>query len=170
MSLWRREEVAREVPACSEEQNTGVGQSFDDLARSIAGGTMPRRRALRLFGAALFGGMVASIPGVALAQQGGNRACVQFCTQEFPPGPERRQCISQGARGEGPCHRFGCCVCTTEDPLASGSGCSPNVTSQEQCCESCSSQGFTICDFVSGPTPFTCESVPGPVGVECRPA
>jgi hypothetical protein len=167
MSLWGPKEVDREVPVCGE-QDIGVGESFDDLARSIAGGTMPRRRALRLFGGALFGGLVASIPGVALAQQGGNNACVRFCTQEFPPGPERARCIRQGARGEGPCHRFGCCLCSDPTfPEFGALACSPNVTSQQQCCEeSCAAHpsAFRQCDFVSGPRPFTCA---GPPGSEC---
>jgi hypothetical protein len=142
--------------------------SLDELARGLASGSISRRRALRWMGGALIGGVLASIPGMALAQERGNNACVQFCTREFPPGPERALCISQGARGEGPCHRFGCCLCTNPD--VGGSACSPNVTSQEQCCDVCSSQGFTQCSFVSGPTPFTCASVPGPAGAECRPA
>jgi hypothetical protein len=141
--------------------------SLDDLARRLAGGTISRREAVRLLGSALVGGVLASIPGVALAQPGGNSACVQFCKQEFPPGPERGRCISQGARGEGPCHRFGCCVCTdATNPEFGAAACSPNVTSEQQCCEVCATHpsAFRQCRFVSGPTPFTCE---GP-GIECR--
>jgi hypothetical protein len=149
---------------------TKVDHSLDNLARRLAGGTISRREAVRLLGSALVGGVLASVPGVALAQQGGNRACVRFCKEAFPPGPERAECIRQGARGEGPCHAFGCCVCTTPNPLESGSECSPNITSEQQCCAQCASRGFSVCRFVSGPRRFTCESVPGPVGLECRPS
>jgi hypothetical protein len=152
---------------------TKVDHSLDDLAKGLANGDVSRRKALRLIGGALLGGVWASIPGVALAQQGENSACAQFCIQAFPPGPERGQCIRQGAQGEGPCHRFGCCVCSesTNPDLPGQSGCSPNVTSQEQCCDVCRSAppAYRQCSFVSGPTPFTCESAPGPVGLECRP-
>src|ERR671932_1968036 len=43
-------------------------RSFDELARGLANGSISRRKALRLMGAALVGGALASIPRVALAQ------------------------------------------------------------------------------------------------------
>ncbi len=42
-------------------------RAFDELARLSARGTLSRGKALRLMGAALVGGVLASIPGVALA-------------------------------------------------------------------------------------------------------
>jgi hypothetical protein len=48
----------------SEEAN---GWSFDELAKGLASGTMTRRKALRLVGAAVVGGTLASVPGVAWA-------------------------------------------------------------------------------------------------------
>jgi hypothetical protein len=30
--------------------------------------------------------------------------CEAYCTQVFPEGPERAQCLSQGAKGSGPCY------------------------------------------------------------------
>jgi hypothetical protein len=44
--------------------------SFDDLTKGLASGSISRRQALRLLGGALLGGVLASIPGVSLAQQG----------------------------------------------------------------------------------------------------
>lgn len=41
-----------------------MGHSFDDLARSLAEGNLSRRRALRLFGAAIVGMMMALVPGM----------------------------------------------------------------------------------------------------------
>ena len=37
------------------------------------------------------------------AATGGNSESVKCCKALFPPGPERGQCISQAAHGEGPC-------------------------------------------------------------------
>jgi hypothetical protein len=103
--------------------------SFDELARGLASGTLSRRKALRLMGAALVGSALASIPGVALAaDEGGNRECVRFCKENFPLGPERSGCISAGARGEGPCFDNG---------GGGGGGCTPEGAScgdAEYCC------------------------------------
>jgi hypothetical protein len=95
------------------EDHTGE-HSFDELARGLASGTISRRNALRLMGAALVGGALASIPGMAWAAKGGNSACAKFCRENFPPGRERGECISAGARGEGPCFDNGGGGCTTE--------------------------------------------------------
>jgi hypothetical protein len=40
-------------------------RSFDELSRALASGSLSRRKALRLMGAALVGGALASIPGIA---------------------------------------------------------------------------------------------------------
>jgi hypothetical protein len=73
----------REVPAC-RGQDAGVGQSFDNLARSLAEGSMSRRRALRLFGAAFVGTVMASIPWVAWAApcRPGQFQCGRRCCPE----------------------------------------------------------------------------------------
>src|SRR5215211_7099050 len=52
------------------EDNTR-DHSFDELAKGLAKGSLSRGQALRWMGAAVLGGVLASIPGVALAQQGG---------------------------------------------------------------------------------------------------
>jgi hypothetical protein len=86
------------------QPDLSVETSFDEVAKGLASGTISRRHALRWMGGALVGGVLASIPGVALAQPGGNSACAHFCTQSFPPGSQRGQCTSQGAQGTGPCY------------------------------------------------------------------
>src|SRR5215203_2258070 len=43
-------------------------RSFDELTRGLASGTLSRGKALRLMGAALVGGALASIPGIAWAK------------------------------------------------------------------------------------------------------
>src|SRR5215217_652518 len=103
MRLWGRERVDREVPARSE-QDIGVGESFDELAKSMADGTMPRRRALRLFGGALVGTAMASIPGVAWA-----KPC--------PPG--ELKCGKKCCPGDARCVR-GKCVCPSQTTLCPG--------------------------------------------------
>jgi hypothetical protein len=85
---------------CSPSVNpTKVDHSLDDLAKGLANGAVSRRKALRLMGSALLGGVLASIPGVALAQPGGNNACVRFCTEVFPPGAGARAVYRAGAAG-----------------------------------------------------------------------
>jgi hypothetical protein len=73
----------------------------------------------------------------------------------------------------GALQQFGCCVCTesTNPDLPPQQACLPGVTSQEECCDSCSSSppAFRQCSFVTGPSSFTCESAIGPVGLVCRP-
>jgi hypothetical protein len=115
----------REVPACSG-QDVGVGHSFDHLARSLAEGNLSRRRALRLFGAALVGMMMASIPGVAWAApcRPGQFQCGRRCC------PETFSCV----RGE--------CVC-----LAGQQHC-PAGTLQGP--ESCCQEGFDCCTVGAG--------------------
>jgi hypothetical protein len=85
--------------------------SFDELARGLATGSVSRRRALKLMGGALLGGMLASIPGVAVSQtspptetpaQAGSAGC--------PEGLVR--CIGPSGRGE--------CVDVTNNPLHCG--------------------------------------------------
>jgi len=87
----------------SDQDLSRADLSFDGLAKGLAQGTLSRRKALRLVGGALLGGVMASIPRVAWAANGGNSACAKFCKERFPPGRERGQCISAAAHGEGPC-------------------------------------------------------------------
>src|SRR5215217_3343514 len=63
----------REKPMLTEKSqpNRTGKHSFDELAKGLATGTVSRRQVLRLFGGALLGGLMASIPGVALAQKTG---------------------------------------------------------------------------------------------------
>lgn len=88
----------------SHQERSRAELSFDELAKDVASGTLSRRKALRLLGAALVGGALASMPGVAWAagRKGGNRECVRCCKEKYGPGRKRGQCISAGARGECP--------------------------------------------------------------------
>jgi hypothetical protein len=113
---------------------TKVDHSLDELSKGLASGTLSRRKALRLLGAALVGGALASIPGVGWAAQGGNSACAKFCRENFPPGPERGECISSGARGEGPCF----------DDGNGGGGC---TTQGASCLDEFGGTGICCCGF-----------------------
>jgi len=76
-------------------------RSFDELARELASGTLSRRKALRLMGAALVGGGLAALPGVALADnrcpEGQTRCgdrCVNLRTNERHCGSCGNRCRS----------------------------------------------------------------------------
>jgi hypothetical protein len=62
--------------------------SFDELARGLASGTLSRGKALRLMGAALVGGALASLPRVALADDDDCRGFGRRCRRD-------RQCCSK---------------------------------------------------------------------------
>jgi len=118
--------------------------SFDELTRGLASGSISRGRAIRLMGAALVGGTLASFPGVGWAAKGGRSSCAKFCQSLFGANtPEEAECVSQGTKGQGPCF-----TCTTE------TGCGPNftrppctVTGQTYICSTCR------CECPSGTTP-----------------
>jgi hypothetical protein len=56
---------------CTDCATTAKESSFDELAKGLASGTISRSRALQLMGTVVLGGVLASIPGVAWAQQRG---------------------------------------------------------------------------------------------------
>src|SRR5918993_5331351 len=69
--MGRRHTIPPEVHS-SDRSDQGLPQggvelSLDELSKGLASGTLSRGKALRLMGAALVGGALASIPGVALA-------------------------------------------------------------------------------------------------------
>ena len=146
---------------------------FDELAKGLANGTISRRQALRWMGGALVGGVLTSIPGVALAQQGGNSACDKFCHENFS-GRAAGKCTSAGAHGTGPCYEctpgigpgpnfIGC------DPLGgicdSLARCnSPNCFCYEtrEGCGLCHNGATQICDLYQ-----SCFDQPCPTGLFC---
>src|SRR5919107_253520 len=89
------------------QADPGIGTSLDELAKGLASGTISRGKALRWMGGALVGAALASVPGVALATPGGTSSCTRFCNEVFPPGPERGECISAAAQGQGLCFECG---------------------------------------------------------------
>jgi hypothetical protein len=126
-----------------------TNRSFDDLARGLANGSITRGKALKLMGAALLGGTLASFPGVAWAAKGGGggkSSCAHFCQGLFGSStPQEEECVSQGTKGQGPCF-----TCTTQ------TGCGPNftkppctVTGQTYNCSTCECEcpsGQVLCN------------------------
>ena len=55
------------MPAEENEQNQTRDHSFDELAKGLANRSLSRRDALKWVGAAITGGLLASVPGVAWA-------------------------------------------------------------------------------------------------------
>lgn len=76
---------------------------FDNVTRAMASGTS-RRRMLGL----LTGGLAVVLGGSKATVAQSNSACAHLCTEMFPPGADRGDCISQGARGQGPCVAVAC--------------------------------------------------------------
>ena len=50
-------------------ERTGASSSFDELAIGLSSGSVSRRKALKLMGAALLGGTLGSLGGVAAADE-----------------------------------------------------------------------------------------------------
>jgi hypothetical protein len=85
-------------------------RSFDELARELASGRLSRGKALRLMGAALVGSALASIPGIALAQDPcpeGQTLCGERCVNlqrsERHCGSCRNRCRSNQTCCKGRC-------------------------------------------------------------------
>ena len=74
---------------------------FDELASGLASGSISRRKALRLMGAALVGGTLASIPGIAGA------APKQKCTSDTDC-PSGGVCVTKGGNSFCACLFGGC--------------------------------------------------------------
>src|SRR5918998_1594950 len=75
-------------------------RSFDELARGLSSGELSRGKALRLMGAAVVGGVLASIPRVAAAQNGVCPTASACCSCEYaerdnPLETTRRKCFPQ---------------------------------------------------------------------------
>jgi len=106
----------------SENIPTMVEHSVDELAKGLATGTVSRGKALRMLGATLVGGMLASIPGAAWAAKPG---CASGVTC-------KGKCCAVGAtcaKGAG-----GGCTCPTGQTACNGQ-CVSLTTNQN--CGSC---------------------------------
>jgi hypothetical protein len=102
--------------------------SFDELARGLANGSITRGKAIRLMGAALVGSALASLPGVALADDDDCRGFGRRCRRD-------RQCCSKNCvrRGEEKV-----CVCPEGKSRCGGrcvTNCTGGATLNPQTCQ-----------------------------------
>jgi hypothetical protein len=124
----------------------GVELSLDELAKGLASGNLSRAKALKLMGATLVGGALASIPGIAWAK----------------PKPNGVKCN----------HNHQCASELCVDGVC-GPACTPNTeacTSGTQCCSgnckggtcvaSCIPPSATLCTPGSCPSACFCGSEP----------
>jgi hypothetical protein len=152
-------------------------QSFDELARGLASGSVSRRQALKLLGGAFLGGLLASIPGAAFGHhksghgtppgQGGTppgQGGAPPGQGSPPPPPPPPGCDPPaqlcGAPGDQICCQSGtsCCGGTNQAPF---------------CCDS--STSFCCCQVVDGVQLCTCcpsgnTCVPSGGTLVCQPA
>ena len=102
-------------------------RSFDELARGLASGSISRGRALRWMGAALVGGTLGSLGGVAAADAPGCKRNGKVCTKD-------KVCCSRI------CESGTCAACRSN-----GGSCSDN----DQCCSGTCSSGTCVAACVS---------------------
>ena len=129
-------------------------RSFDELTRALASGSISRRKALRLMGAALVGGTLASvgIGGVAGADPPGCKRNGKRCTKN-------RSCCSENCEGgtcAAACGANGA-TCNSGSDCCSGLVCK-GPTGQGTCVESCIPPNAIRCD------PFNPTAACGPGG------
>jgi hypothetical protein len=119
--------------------------SFDELTRGLASGSISRGRALRLMGAALVGGALGSLGGVAAADEE-CKPLTKKCTKNA-------QCCSGNCSKIGT-SRFGTCAagctsnggtCSTSTDCCSGLVCK-GPSGQRTCAESCIPPNAIGCD------------------------
>jgi hypothetical protein len=116
-------------------------RTFDELARGLASGSISRGKALRLMGAALLGGTLASVVGIGEAAGD-------------PPGCKRhgKHCKRDNQCCSGNCSSSGTCV-------GGGLGCLPNGDScggNGECCSGNCSNGFCCASGRVGLSNGTC--------------
>ena len=104
--------------------------SFDELTRGLASGSISRGKALRLMGAALVGGALGSLGGVAAADED------EDCKRAGKKCRKNHQCCS------GNCVRGTCSACPEGRVLLENGTCATSCTTAAQC-------GFDPCGCAS---------------------
>ena len=154
-------------------------RSFDELTRGLADGSLSRRKALRLFGGALVGSVLASIPGVALAKPPAGACKPQGAKCNVPRDCCSQNCFNQSgklicgpASGSGACFNDNDCASFPGQDLCTKAVCNQTtnacVLAPAKTCPSSSNPcvARTECD----PTTGNCREIPGNAGTVCRPA
>jgi hypothetical protein len=82
---------------------------MDDLARTLAGGGMSRREALkRAFVGAIGAALALLLPARRALAAGVPRGCAAFCSAAYGEDtPEATSCIAMAKQQTGPCYQFG---------------------------------------------------------------
>ena len=146
------------------------GRSFDELSRGLASGTLSRGKALKLMGAALVGGALGSLGGVAAADEECkplNKKCRknhQCCSNKCEGGKCAPACTATGGTcGSNAdccsgfcvdriCHQpraLGLCECAAgQGNFTCGSDC---AEAQVLCQNFCAAQGSTVLSFGCDP-------------------
>jgi hypothetical protein len=156
------------------ENPTRVEHSLDEVARGLADGTLSRGKALKWMGSALVGAALASVPGVAWANdrcpKGESRCndrCVNLKTNERHCGSCRNRCGSKQTCCGGRCVNLKrserhCGSCSNR--CAEGEECDHGVCTGGTCPqERTLTEGDCNCAFHCGdsfPSPATCQDNP----------
>jgi hypothetical protein len=179
-------EVVSPQEECTDCDISASESSFDGLARGLADGTISRRKALRMLGATLVGGVLASIPGTAWAARpscpSGMRSCRGTCvdTNTDPQNCGRcnRACSPDPpTQGSGLSCAGGECMCPPDAVLCPGSRIGRNAA----CCKPCGTVNpvyypydYTCCcetDAFGNETCIACQEPrpEAPLGTVCLP-
>jgi hypothetical protein len=109
------------------KEDTAKAYSFDELAKGLANRSLSRGDALKWVGAAIVGGLLGSIPGVAWAQV--EAPCTEWCKATFRKKQARDECIASAALKDGPCWTCGPASTLPDPPDVCNAG-----TGQAVCC------------------------------------
>jgi hypothetical protein len=120
--------------------------SFDELASGLASGSISRGNALKLMGAALVGGTLGSLGGVAAADD--------ECK------PLNKKCRKDTQCCSGNCVNRACAACPAGTVELNGA-CAMSCTNQDQCLAAGCDPNNTGCEFDSGTNARYCRSSGG---------
>ena len=140
-------------PVGNVNYNNGSEHSFDELTKALVDGSLSRGQALRLMAGALIGSVMASIPGVAWAQQG-DGGCPLTCPEGFrcrlarssPDSPRTAFCCVEGRDGR---YYPGTPYCCQPEEIVGGQCCHPPVFEPcgDECCSAGQCLNGTCCSF-----------------------
>jgi stigma-specific protein Stig1 len=165
-------------------EGTTDQHTFDQLAKGLANSSMSRRDALRRVGGVVLGGLLAAIPGVALAAPQGDRGnpahgrcpagttncqgkCVNLQTNQNNCGQCRVVCSEGELCQGGTCLTGEGGLCSSPSQCAAGLGCRNGICVTANVCTpaetaSCAAAGRPVC-CATATTQICC-----PSNAQCR--
>ena len=133
--------VGEEAPEVKLEDLSGKKIDLKENFKGLANGSLSRRRALKGMGAAVMGGVLASIPGVAFATQGGGGQPTKPGGSGGCPKGQRRECecvcTNTCASPKVPNPTTCACECPTSITCLSTQVFNPNTCACEECTITC---------------------------------